>query len=1470
MFFGTPISGHAQAFLVKNINTRQDTVGSAPAFFVSVGNNVFYFRANDGIHGTELWRSDGTAEGTSMVADINAGGANADPASLVNANGTLFFTATDAEHGRELWKSDGTEAGTMLVIDITPGPASSNPANLTAVSNVVYFTAFNPGLGTELWMSDGAQRTGPVKDIIPGPGSSNPANLTPYNNKLFFSANNVGATTNGVELWITDGTPGNTVMVKDINPGPASSNPQNFVVLSNAFTTNTLFFTANDGIHGTELWRSDGTDPGTFPVKDIFPGPSSSNPQNLVNVGGTLFFSALGGTNTGIELWKSDGFDVNTVLVKDINPGPTNSSPQNLVNVNGSLFFTATFPGFNSELWKSDGTSNNTVIVKDIFLGSPGFGPTNLVNVNGTLFFSANNSTNGNELWKSDGTDAGTVLVKDIRPGALSSSPQNLANINGTLIFSADDGVLGRELWRSDGTADGTFMIQNIRNSDGDSNPTNLVNLNGTLIFAANDGTNGTELWKSDGTDEGTVLLKDISLGTNNSNPLNLVRVQDTVFFSADDLIHGRELWKTDGTTDGTVLVKDINAVGSSSPSSLVNFNGMLVFTANDPTNGVELWKSDGTENGTVIVANLTTNFGGSSFPTNLLVVGNILYFSASVPGIGTELWETDGTAEHTFLVKDISAGPASSNPSRLTAIGYTLFFTANVTNVGTELWMSDGTPDGTVMVSDIFPGPNGSNPQNLTVVSNMLFFSAIRDLTNGIELWKTDGTSEGTVQVKNINSSPNGNSNPQNLINVNGTLFFSATSGTNFGTELWKSDGTDQGTVMVKDINTVSSNSIPQNLFTVNGKLYFSATDGINGRELWQSDGTEEGTFMVANITEDSSDSNPGPFTVAGDTLYFAAQTAAVGRELFGFVLNHAPVVANPIPDQQGVFGGSFSFTVPPDTFSDEDADQTLTYTASGLPPGIGFDVPTATFSGTFAAAGQFTVSVVATDNGGPIPLSATNTFEINVEKANPVVTWQTPADIVYGTALGGAQLNATANVAGAFAYAPAAGTVLHAGQSQLLSVAFGPEDTANYNPASATVSINVLKANLTATAANKSRTYGSTNPPLTINYSGFVNGDSAGVIDSAPVVSTIATPASPVGTYPITLTGGSDNDYNLVLVNGTLTIAPAALTVTANNATKVYGQPNPAFTGSIVGILNNDNITATYSASATDTSLVGTYAIVPSVVDPDGKIPNYNVTLVNGTLTITPAALTVTITGPPSGFVERVNTNVPFFGTFTKSGVSDSYLASWTFSREGMSDVVVPGVVSNDTVSAAVPFAEDGIYSYSLTVTNEFGPSAIATNVNNDLPAYVVIYDPNGGFVTGGGWFDSPVGAYSAQPGLSGKATFGFLTKYQVGQGVPSGETQFDFKAAGLSFRSTSYDWLVISGAKAQYKGSGTINDAGDFAFIVTAVDGHVSGGTDTLRMKIWNKQSNQVIYDNQPGAADNANPTTPVHGSVVLHQQ
>jgi len=151
------------------------------------------------------------------------------------------------------------------------------------------------------------------------------------------------------------------------------------------------------------------------------------------------------------------------------------------------------------------------------------------------------------------------------------------------------------------------------------------------------------------------------------------------------------------------------------------------------------------------------------------------------------------------------------------------------------------------------------------------------------------------------------------------------------------------------------------------------------------------------------------------------------------------------------------------------------------------------------------------------------------------------------------------------------------------------------------------------------------------------------------------------------------------------------------------------------------------------------------------------------------------------------------------------------------------------------------------------------------------VVVYDPSGGFVTGGGWIQSPSGAYTTNPTLTGKANFGFVAKYKKGATVPDGETEFQFKSADFNFHSTSYQWLVIAGAKAQYKGKGTINGNGEYYFILTAIDGQISGGggVDKFRLKVSGPDG-VVIYDNQQGATDSDNPTTTLGGgSIVIHK-
>src|SRR5262249_36818953 len=205
------------------------------------------------------------------------------------------------------------------------------------------------------------------------------------------------------------------------------------VLVESGYVTNltnvngTLFFSAG------ELWKSDGTEAGTVLIKDIFPGgswdytyygnfytPNSSNPSNLTNVNGTLFFTASDGVH-GRELWKSDGTEAGTVLVKDVKPGYTSSYPSDLTAVNGTLFFSASDAVHGLELWKCPAPPAGAVLVKDIFSGSTSSYPSYLTNVNGTLFFSPIDTTHGWELWKSDGTAAGTVLVKDVNPGSDSS-----------------------------------------------------------------------------------------------------------------------------------------------------------------------------------------------------------------------------------------------------------------------------------------------------------------------------------------------------------------------------------------------------------------------------------------------------------------------------------------------------------------------------------------------------------------------------------------------------------------------------------------------------------------------------------------------------------------------------------------------------------------------------------------------------------------------------------------------------------------------------------------------------------------------------------------------------------------------------------------------------------------------------------------------------------------------------------------
>jgi ELWxxDGT repeat protein len=854
-----PAAGAAEpAHLVADL-APGSTQGAVELFrpAVELGGS-FYLAGFDRTNQGQLWRTDGLPGSLVRLTSLDSGG----PLALTTFAGDLWFIGREVT-ATALWRVPADTGVPERVADV-PGML-----DLAAAGSRLVFSARDAGHGRELWASDGtAEGTGLLADLAPGPGSSSPGDFFSAGASVFFFAS---AADGAPVLWRTDGTLDGTVVVAPL-PTPPSEGARAYGL---GVDNGRLIFTTYSGSGRFLLWRSDGTTAGTIPTAEFVGEPESNptipslGPSTGVAAGGFLYFAANDGIH-GRELWRTDGSAAPPQLVADIRPGAAGSSPFLLAAIGDSLLFSASDGSRGTEPWIAG--PGGARIVRDIRPGSGGSDPLFAVSAGGVAFFRADDGSFGSELWTTDGTESGTFRVADVAPGAAGSGPIALFSVGEDVLFTADPGG-GAELWRTDAIGAAAESVDSLARPAG-SFPANLADAGGRLFFATLSrdglGSYGT-LGTSRGTLETTTLVRDVSaIADATLGPPIFLGFGGRLFFRADDGT-GIQPWISDGTESGTRPIAGVVPPGHGDaapvPFGFTPFLGGVVFGVESQSGGARLWKTDGTEEGTALLVDLGSSRIDPLVP--FLPLGSELYFAAS-DDLGPGIWKSDGTAAGTGPIAEFP--PGSIGPMVRFGAGFVFAFEDT-------LWESDGTAAGTRAV---FAAPGFIDPFSVAAARGLVFFragdsfalwrtdgtplgtrmlapstfeiAATREIllftrddgVHGRELWRTDGTSAGTALVRDIRPGPEGGL-PIYLSAVGEFVYFSADDGIH-GREPWKSDGTESGTRLVQDVDPGSDPSNPTGFTASGGLVYFSADDGAHGFELWAAplDSSRSGAAVV------------------------------------------------------------------------------------------------------------------------------------------------------------------------------------------------------------------------------------------------------------------------------------------------------------------------------------------------------------------------------------------------------------------------------------------------------------------------------------------------------------------------------------------------------------------------------------------------------------------------------------------------
>lgn len=624
-----------------------------------MGDKFFFVIDNYTTHRNELYVTNGTLAGTSMIKQLD--GQPFANSAVVLGNDLVF-----GGHGGT-WKTNGTSGGTVridfrIAIEATLFNGAYYAVGATASSAGAYallkydgmnMTVVKEMAGTDTWY-----------------GHESPIRVV--NNKLVFS---FYSPTTGVELGVSDGTQAGTVLLKDIFPGTSSSEPKYLTPMSG----NKIVFVADDGVHGRELWTTDGTEAGTQFLKDVFTGTANSVPlpyystPQIIKLGNKVSFVAgtrkhplSSGTLPPVgDVYISDGTANGTqrVFEPEANANTTWAGAVYSGTFNGHVYYEA-----GSKLIKLSEATGTVSVVKDIkddFIGTlggpwvhPGFV------TNGKLVFPWDVVNLGFKWWVTDGTSEGTKVLKaDINP-----SFEKSIVLNGKPIFSASNAANGIELWTTDGTDAGTTIIKDILPGTGNSNPTGLIQLGNKVIFGANT-ESGYSIYVTDGTANGTQKI--VVSGIVISSFVNPVVSGGYVYFF-NITSTTVTLAKTNGVETKTVYSFPMPKL-----AEMVALNGNVYTAVNDGEHGVELGVFN--SNDQLQVLDFVPGAEGS-YPSVLRAFGDRIWFAGRTsPSEGT-LWRTSGTLAGSGNIGNLA-------PLTMEIVEGRLYFFAYSPQYGAELF---------------------------------------------------------------------------------------------------------------------------------------------------------------------------------------------------------------------------------------------------------------------------------------------------------------------------------------------------------------------------------------------------------------------------------------------------------------------------------------------------------------------------------------------------------------------------------------------------------------------------------------------------------------------------------------------------------------------------------------------------------------------------------------------------------------